>query len=39
MKRQSDADQAGFIPLLITIIVVVVALIYLVYVRVNHASH
>lgn len=38
MKRK-PLNQQGFIPLLITIIVIVAALIYVVYTRVNHAQH
>jgi len=36
MKRAS-LNQSGFIPLLVTIILIVVALIYLAYTRVLHA--
>lgn len=38
MKRRS-LNQAGFIPMLITILVIVVALIYLAYTRVGKAGH
>jgi hypothetical protein len=38
MKRQK-LDQAGLIPLLVTVLLVVVALIYLAYTRVLNAQH
>jgi hypothetical protein len=38
MKRR-PLDQAGFVPMLITILLVVGALIYLAYTRVLHANN
>ena len=37
MKR-SSLNEAGFIPLLITVLLIVVVLIYVVYTRVLHAK-
>lgn len=40
MKRSRlSENEAGFIPMLLTILAIVVALIYLAYTRVLHANH
>ena len=38
MKRM-PLNQTGFIPLLITVLLVVIGFIYFVYMRLQHASH
>lgn len=38
MRRQ-PLNQSGFIPLLITVLLIVAAVTYVIYVRVLHAKH
>ena len=38
MKLRRNLDQAGFIPMILTILAIIVAIIYIAYIRVAHAN-
>lgn len=39
MKLRRNLNQAGFIPMILTILLIIAAIIYIAYTRVAHANH